>query len=269
MLFMFRRIWRDFPTWERPAQIGFVIALVLLVVAFILVLVAPQSERVQFLVAFGALMLVAQGIVLWANRGMIAPITQAQRAYMRGDFEEVIAVLEPIHFAGKAEITHLTLLGNTYRQMGRLDDSKRVLSEAIDKVPNHHYSLYGFGRTLIVEGHYAEGAQFIARALDAGAPAVVRFDLGEAYHRLGRWEEARSHLDALNRDEAHRALMADYWRYRAGEGAVPTVDLFYAGLPYWRAQAERFSETPYGQAVAEEVSQLLTLMDGEASDGNH
>jgi tetratricopeptide (TPR) repeat protein len=261
MLFMFKRIWRDFPGWERPAQIGFIIALILLIVAFVLVVVSPQQERVRFLVAFGALLLVAQGIVLWANRGMVAPITAAQRAYLRGDFDAVIATLEPLLAAGKAEVTHMTLLGNTYRQIGRLEDSARVLSEAIDKVPNHHYSLYGFGRTLIVQGRYDDGAKFIARALAVGAPAIVNFDLGEALYRVGHHDEAMAVLRDLKHEEPHRTLMTTYWRYRLGEGSAPTTPNIVAGLPYWQAQAERFSDTPYGQAVAEEVAQLRALME--------
>lgn len=263
MLFMVRRIWRDFPRWERAAQIGFVIALLLLAVAFVLVVIAPPEERVRFLVAFGALMLVAQGIVLWANRGMVAPITAAQRAYLRGDFDAVIATLEPLHAAGQAEVTHLTLLGNTYRQMGRLDDSARVLSEAIDKVPNHHYSLYGFGRTLIVQGRYDAGAQYVSRALAVGAPPIVNFDLGEALYRGYHPDEAMEVLRDLKHEEPHRTLMISYWRYRLGEGSAPSAPTIVAGLPYWQAQAERFSDTPYGQAVSEEVAQLRALMEDD------
>lgn len=262
MFFMFKRIWRDFPDWERPAQIGFVLALILLVMAFVLVLVSPQEERVRFLIAFGALTLVTQGIVMWANRGMVAPITSAQRAYLRGDFDAAISVLEPLHAAGRAEIAHLTLLGNTYRQLGRLDDSVRVLSEAIDKVPNHHYSLYGFGRTLIVAGRYDEGADYVARALAVGAPPIVQFDLCEALYRLGRYDEAFATLRDLKDEEPHRILMSCYWRYKMGEGSMPSRATIAAGLPYWQAQAERFSKTPYGQAVAEEVEQVTALMEG-------
>jgi tetratricopeptide (TPR) repeat protein len=263
MLFMFKRIWHDFPVWERPAQIGFVLALILLVMAFVLILVSPQEERVRFLVAFGALTLVAQGIVMWANRGMVAPITAAQRAYLRGDFDAVIGILEPLHAADKADVAHLTLLGNTYRQLGRLGESAHVLSEAIDKVPNHHYSLYGFGRTLIVEGRYKEGAEYIARALAVGAPSIVQFDLGEALYRVGQYDEAFATLRDLRDEEPHRLLMSSYWRYRMEDGNPPSQALIAAGLPYWQGQAERFSHTPYGQAVAEEVMQLTALMEGK------
>ncbi len=263
MLFMIRRIWRDFPGWERPAQISFLLALLLLVTAFVMVLIAPQEERVRFLIAFGALMLVSQGIVLWANRGMVAPITQAQRAYMRGAFDEVLKVLEPLRQSGNADITHLTLLGNTYRQLGDLQASESVLSEAVDKVPNHHYSLYGFGRTLIVQGRYEIGADYVARALAAGAPPIVRFDLGEALYRLGRWDDAQKYLSDIPPDEVHRVLMAHYWHYAMGMAESPSEALIVAGLPYWVAQVERFSATPYGEAVAQDVAQLRALIDGK------
>jgi tetratricopeptide (TPR) repeat protein len=263
MFHILRRIWRDFPTWERSAQIAFALALVLLVTCLIAVAAAPQTQRSGFLVSAGVLLLVLQGVVMWANRGMISPFTQAQRAYLRGDFAAAVAALEPVRQSGKADMRELTLLGNTYRQLGRLDESAEVLSEAVDKVPNHHYSLYGFGRTLIVQGSYAEGAAYIARALAAGAPSAVRFEYAEALHRLGRWEEARGYLDAVRDDEPHRLLMAALWRWRHDGGAPPGHALMEQGIPFWQAQAERFAATEYGSAVADDLRELRMLLTGE------
>jgi tetratricopeptide (TPR) repeat protein len=257
MLFLARRIRRDFTTWERPVQLSFVIGLLLLGVLLVLLFLAPQEQRMTLLIGFGTLMLVTQLIVLWGNRRMVTPLTRAQRAFMAEDFLKVLAELEPLHASGKADFRVLTLLGNAYRQVGRLDDSLRVLSEAVDKSENHHYSLYALGRTLLVRGQFEEGAAWIEQAVAAGAPNIVCLDLAEAYLRAEQSERARHLLNEIAAaEEPHRALALAYWRYRVGLGKFPDRTQILAGLAYWQAQAERFAATPYGKAVADDVNAL-------------
>lgn len=257
MLFFLRRLRRDFPTWERTTQIGFGMALALLALLLILFFVAPQEARQTLLIGIGALVVVTQGIILWGNRGMVTPLGKAQRAYLAGDYEVALATLLPLREGGDART--LALLGNTYRQLGRLDESAQVLSEAIDKTPDHHSLLYGLGRTLIVQGQYAEGAALVERALAAGSPTIVRFDWAEALYRAGRVDEALRGLDDAPTDEPHQALMAQWWRWQQGRGDAPTQATIRAGLAYWQEQADRYAQTAYGRAVAQDVAALQQL----------
>ncbi len=193
--------------------------------------------------------------MLWGNRGMVSAFTQAQRLYLAGDFAAARDLLESVR--AKADARVLTLLGNTYRQLGQLDESEQVLSEAVDKAPDHYFPLYGFGRTLLSEGRYTEAVVAIRRALELNAPPVVRADLGEALYRLNLPEEAVAALEAVPTDEPHRALMVAYLLHRLGAADPPVAEVVQAGLPYWEAAAERFRHTPYGLALARDVRVML------------
>ncbi len=131
------------------------------------------------------------------------------------------------------------------------------MSEAVDKAPDHYFPLYGFGRTLLSEGRYAEAVVAIRRALELNAPPVVRADLAEALYRLNMPEEALAALDSVPTDEPQRALMVAYLLYRLGAADPPVAEVVQAGLPYWEAAAERFRHTPYGLALARDVRAML------------
>jgi tetratricopeptide (TPR) repeat protein len=260
MMWLARRLRQDFPTWERSTQIAFILALFLLVVAAVLVLFGPAEARLGALIGVIGLLLVMEITVLWANRGMVTPFTQARRLYLAEDFEGARAILEPLRETKKADMRALTLLGNTYRQLGRLEDSHRVLYEALDKAENHHFPLYGFGRTLLSEGNYAEAAEVLQRSLTAGAPAAVGVDLAEALYRAGREREA---LDALTKvdeqtlaQEAPRLLMSQYLLYRMGEGSLPDEAVLRLGISYWVATATRFAHTQYGADLTQDIRHM-------------
>lgn len=254
MIWLILRVRRDFSTWERSTRIAFVLGSVLLILALVSALLAPPEVRMPVLGGAGMLLLVIELTVLWGNRGMISAFTRAQRLYMDGDFDGALALLESVR--AKADARALTLLGNIYRQLGRLDESEAVLSEAVDKAPNHYFPIYGFGRTLLSEGRYAEAADAIQHAVELGAPSVVRGDLGEAYYRLGKRDDAVLALHDASINEPHRKLMAQYLLYRMGAGGPPTVEVVEGGLAYWRATAERFRETPYGVALESDVYEM-------------
>lgn len=254
MIWLILRVRRDFSNWEHSTRFAFVLGLVLLFVALVSALVAPPEVRVPVLGGAGALLLIVELTVLWGNRGMISAFTRAQRLYMEGDFEDVLALLEGVR--SKADARALTLLGNTYRQLGRLAESEAALSEAVDKAPNHYFPIYGFGRTLLSEGRYAEAVDAIQRAVELGAPSVVQNDLGESYYRLGKRDDAVIALHNAAVNEPHRALMTQYLLYRMGAGEPPAADVLEAGMAYWQATAERFRATPYGVALESDVYEM-------------
>ncbi|MFO7322282.1 MAG: tetratricopeptide repeat protein [Chloroflexota bacterium] len=256
MGFFTRSLIERFRVWERPAQIAVVTALVLLALVILLAGLGPPELRLPAIIGVVGLLLVLQLVVLWANRDLVTPFTQAQRHYLKGEFEAALRVLEQERKAANAK--ELTLLGNTYRQLGRLDESETALREALAKAPGDHFPLYGLGRTLLSKGNYAEAAATLREALDAGAPPVIRSDLAEALYHAGDTEAAKTALHEASQleQEPHRQFMNALLLWRMGTGPRPEEALLRDGLPYWQATAERFAHTPYGAAVQKDLGRL-------------
>jgi tetratricopeptide (TPR) repeat protein len=254
---------RSFRAWDRPSQIAMLSVIPLFLLTLVMLTFATPQLKQPALIGLIGLVIAAQIIFMWGNRHMVTPYTQAQRHYLDGNFEFARQVLENLQSNGKADVRSLTLLGNTYRQLGLLDESEEVLTKALDLRPFDHFPLYGIGRTLLVKGLFAQAADKMNQALDAGAPLIVRFDLAEAFYRQGLDDQARVALHAIQEivDEPHRALMTAYMLYRLGEEQAPAHDLVINGLSYWQDNAARFQATPYGQMLADDVQQLQAFME--------
>lgn len=246
-----RRLLIQFRSWDRPSQVGFILALLLLVPTALIANNGPEDLRQPALIGLFGLVITAQVIFMYANRGMLTPFSKAQRLYRNGDLDGARKILESLYPGG--DVQALTLLGNTYRQLGRLEESEQVLFEARNKHPDHYFPLYGLGRTLLVQGRYAEAAAMIEQALEHGAPPVVAADAGEAHYYAGNTAAAQAHLTAVQPEEPHRALMTAHLLYRLGAGEPPDAALVAAGLPFWEAQMRRFQQTPYGHALADDI----------------
>lgn len=256
MFYITRSLIRRFHSWDLAARASVLLALALLVGVIGVAGFGPPEMRLPALIGVGGLVLILQIIVLWANRDLVTPFTAAQRMYLAGDFEGACSILEAERKTG--DVRSLTLLGNTYRQLARLDESEAVLHEALANAPDHHFPLYGLGRTLMAKAQYAEAAQYIAKAVEVGAPDVVKVDLGEALYRAGQPDEARRVLATVepNHEEPSRELMIAYLLYRLNAGSPPSRSLVDLGITYWKSLAERFAHTPYGQVVAEDVAAM-------------
>lgn len=268
MLWLIRRVTRDFPTFERPVQVALVLGIALFVIVLVAALAGDAQLRLPALIGAFLLVLVMQAAVMYGSRNLVRPLTQAQRAYLIGDFEHVLRLLEPLREAGEADMRALTLLGNTYRQLGRLDQSVAVLREALEREPNHHFPLYGYGRTLLAQGDYVRAAELFVRALDRGAAPVVQLDLAEALYRLDRMAETRAALQGehmADEREPHRVLMAAYLRSMVDDGAFPDAALITAGLPYWQAMQARFAATPYGAALRQDIERWEAALQADAT----
>ncbi len=255
MIWLVARLRHDFDAWDRATRLAFVLGVALLLIAIITAIIAPAEARLPLLIGAGLLLIVLEATVLWGNRGMVSAYTRAQRLYLEGDLEGARDLLEAVRPKANARV--LTLLGNTYRQLGDLDQSEAVLSEAVDKAPKHYFSFYGFGRTLLSEGRYVEAAEMLRRALELGAPTVVQVDLAEVYYRLNQPNEALVALQNVDTNEPPRALMISYLRYRLDQAPPPAPELVSEGVAYWQALAERFRATPYGQALLLDVREML------------
>jgi predicted Zn-dependent protease len=193
---------------------------------------------------------------------MMTRYGQAQRAFISGDFATAQRLLDD-HLQQHPDDVHaLTLLGNSYRQLGRLPESRAILSRALNIAPEHYFPLYGFGRTLLAEGEYTEAAAQIERALAAGAPSVVQFDFAEALYHAGERQRAGEALREVRAKlrESYRQLMAQHLLHQLGLDVQPAPALIRDGLPYWEASAERFQQTPYGLLLGEIVTMLRTYL---------
>jgi len=259
---MTARILNMLRAWDRTSRAALLLAIVLLLVDLFFIAFGPVSARTPAMIGLFGLVIAIQIIILWANRGMVTPYTRAQRHFLAENFESAREILEDLRAKDKADVRALTLLGNTYRQLGALTESEAVLREALAIQPNHHFPLYGFGRTLLVQGNYAEAAEVIRQSLSVGAPQIVQLDAGEALYRAGDREAAREMLEAAlpSSDEPQRRLMAEYLLYKLGVGDVPAVTLLEEGLPYWEAHAERYDQTIYGQNLADDIRAMQAFM---------
>ena len=262
-----RAAWQGLPAWVRRVVIGVaVVALGLVVLTFV------GSREVQMAAAIGlfGLFIGVQILILVVMWQRHPEVRQARRMYLTGDFEGAIGVLEAADATPDGlDTIGLTLLGNAYRQTGRLDESERVLRAAYEIDPDQPIVSYGLGRTLLVDGRYAEAADLIAQALARRGQPVIVADLGHAQYRAGLREDARSSLlrAAKLALEPYRALLVTYLLAQL-ESAPPQSDLgqrlsaYAQGLDMWRTEAERYRLTPYGMALHEDVTRLEELLGG-------
>lgn len=267
------RFWEDVRRWDKPTQIGFALALILAIVAGGLALGGAEAIRRPAAIAGVGLVLIAQMLVMWGNRHMVTRYTQAQRLVLAGDFEqarqELLALMSEAQTRGKKpRIDAIALLGNVYRHLGDLEQSEQVLKQALAREPEYHFPVYGLGRTYLAQGRYQEAVTFIKKSLSLGAPPVVQFDLGHAAYRYNELETARTALaEALTHEpiEPHRRLMAMYLLDKMGaEGSdIPNATLIQEGIAFWRAEAERYAQTPYGQALLEDIHGIESLATQE------
>ena len=256
---------KAFRSWERSTQLAFIIAFVLLIIAFIVVLSSSGNLRQNALIGFIGLIIALQIIFMWGNRTMVTAYTQAQRRYLAEDFIGARDILETFHNTGKLNASSLTLLANTYRQLGDVEKSEEIVKKALALRPFDHFPLYSFGRTLLIRGFYAQAIDTFRQALQAGAPTIVEFDLGEALYRNGEFDASAELLERLRdpQQESFRLLMTDYLLYRMGRrDTLDTLEVS-AGIAYWRELANRFQVTPYGQMLAQDVAYMQSLVEAK------
>lgn len=254
--------WRDVQAWDRTVKIGIGMAMVLLVVLIILTLIAPQEARPAFLISIVGVVIVAQSLVLWGNRHLVTAYTRAQQQFLAEDYaaarDTLVASIAETERKGKRpSIDTLTLLGNVYRNLGLLKESEDILTTALQRQSRNPFPLYGFGRTLLAAGRFAEAETFFQRALDAGGPAGMAFDVALAQVLQNSSEAAIPVLREVSEDmtqDVTRRWMAYTllpFERRASLSLSPEETLF--AEEFWHKEAERFASTPYGQ----QVKQLL------------
>ena len=253
-----RALLQHIPDWDAPSKLALGMA-VSLVVLNIGVMVAVPSLRPATYAALLLLVLMIQFIALWGNRHLTKPITQAQRHYLRGAFSEVIDLLQPLRLAQTASIEELTLLGNTYRQLGDLEHSQEILSEAIDKAPNRAFPLYGMGKTMTWLGDFEGAVLYFLRAEQSDPNGVPALDVCEALYRVGRTAEARQRLAQV---QAERLRPEGWVMYRLlcyhllDESISVEATVFEDGLAYWQGMLTRFPKSAYSASLTDEINTI-------------
>lgn len=247
--------------WDRPTQLALALGVVLLFVMLLVMQFGGDALRNPAAIGVGVAILAIQGVILWGNRHMVSPITLAQRHYLAGDFEAAAEVLEAELDDPKIDAKALTLLGNTYRQLGRLSESENILYEAVNISPEWHFPLYGFGRTLLVRAEYERAIEVISQAIELGAPSVVWLDVAEAYYRLGNLNDMATALDNVpdKLNEAHRVLMRDYLRWQQNPNQSLDASVVAHGRGYWVDGVQRFAGSAYGEVLQSDLEQMQSL----------
>ncbi len=255
--------WRRLPgDLRRVIVVAGGMALVLLALSFLL----PPEQQLWAVLGLVGVFVLVQGAVLWHFWQVRPTLRRARRLFLEGQFEAVVDILEGERASGQGDAAESTLLGNAYRQLGQLDRSEAVLREAYAAEPGEPFVAYGLGRTLLALGRYAEAADLISGALARGGQPAIVADLGHALYRAGQWDAAADALrraDAL-RLEPHRVLMTRYllWRLSGADEGDLRAQLapVAAGLEWWQAEAARCGATPYGVALAEDMTHIERLL---------
>lgn len=264
-MILLRDLARRLPEWDAPVKFALALAVILLLLLLALGFGGPQE--IQFPARVGAfgLLVTLQILYLWANRRDISPYHQAQKRFVAGDYQAARSLLEGIPEAARISVDALALLGNCYRHLGLYDKSGAALEQALQIKPNHHLALFSRGKLSLVTGEYSNAASMILRALDAGSPDIVRFELGQTYFLLGDYERANTqfvNLGTALADDPPFDLMIRYCLYRMGKSAPPSLDLIRAGIDYWRAEADKHKSAPYGAATRLAVDELENQLAG-------
>jgi hypothetical protein len=102
-------------------------------------------------------------------------------------------------------------------------------------------------------------------ALEASAPSIVEFDLGEALYRNAEFDASAEVFQRTRnpQQEPFRLLMTDFLLYRMGRTNAPNTVEVTAGITYWRELANRFQTTPYGQLLADDVALMQALVEAK------
>ena len=264
MIHILREFWRGLRSWERPARLALVLGLLAMFPLLLLWLAGPPELRPAGLAGLCGLGMGLQVVFLWAWRGMLSDWTRAQRLYLDGEFEAACDLLQARRSIGRADMRSLTLLGNALRQRGLLEQSETVLHEAVAQRPGHAFPLTGLGRTLLAQGRYSAAVAALDDALEAGAPAIVALDLGEALFHASQLQAAQEPLQTglAAADEPGRRLVGQYLLHQLDAAEPPDAQLLCVGRPWLEAQAARFAHTDYGIALAA----MQKALDGKTAD---
>lgn len=250
-------------------------AIITLVMVVMIMLVSKNQtgdRRFWLVIGLIVVMAIIQMVILLRGGPQGSALQVARRYYMQGNFDAAINLLEDsLADTANPDVEALALLGNTYRQQGRLEQSEKHLQRAVGLDAGNNLALYGLGQTLLAQGRYNEAAELIQSALTQGIRKAVQVDLLLANYLANtnpqHLLELAHKVSRLLGLEDYRALMLNYLLYNLVENEQPTALRYMqnsaSGLAYWQSQARRFAETDYGRRMATEVLEMKALLNRE------
>ncbi len=259
---------------DRRLRLAIAVTVVMSIV--IVVVASGRDDPLPIVVPLVLVMAALQmAVLLWGGPERTGLAT-ARQHFLRGEFnsaaELLVAMLDD---AETPDVRVLTLLGNTYRQLARLESSLDCLLQAVEMNPHDKMALYGLGRTCLVLGRYAEAVQNIEAALEHGARRAIVADLALALHYLEAEDRtlnaARQAMRVL-RIEDYRILLVNYLVYNLVKdeqqrAAAKRIMLNNTTrLAYWQAQARRYASTDYGRRLAVDVMSMKALIEERATE---
>ncbi len=254
-----RDLARRLPEWDASSRLAFTIAVVLLIFLLALGFAGPPEIQLPARIGAFGLLVSIQLLFLWANRRDVSPYHQAQQHFIAGEYNQARTILEGIPEDSRVSVDALVLLGNTYRHLRSFEKCQRALTRALELKSQHHLALFSIGKLHLICGKYALAGDYFLRAIEAGAPEIVKFELGQACYIQGEHERAMRHLSearASLADDAPQLLMLQYYLFRLGQGEFPTRELVDATIGHWQDEAKRYEGTPYCAQLNADLEQL-------------
>ncbi len=265
-MIILRDLARRLPEWDASVKLALALAVALLILLAALGFGGPLEIQLPARIGAFGLLVTLQFLFLWANRREVSPYHQAQTYFVAGDYQAARSALEGIPESSLVSVDALVLLGNCYRHLSLFEQSGAALGRALQIKPYHHLALFSRGKLNLVLGDYASAADMIQKALAAGAPDIVRFELGQAYFYGGDYKEATRQLKSVladKLDDPPLTLLSHYYLYQIGESEMPGEEMTRAGIGHWREEANKYESTPYGESMSRIVAELDNLLAGD------
>ena len=262
-----RDLYKRLPEWDRSSRLSLYLAVILLALLLLAGFVGPDAIKLPARLGAFGLLLTLQLVVLWGNRRAISPYHEAQQHYIRGEYESARDLLEPVPEDQRESVDALALLGNCYRQLGQLEESRAAIKRALELKPNYHYALYAAGKLSQVSGDYHDARAYFEGALAAGTPELVHFDLGQVCYYLGS-DDAAAHLrkfKAASLDEPAKMVMATYYLLDISKTGVWSPFLTEGDITFWLDEAKRYQQTEYGKRLLADIKRLQETMQPQGA----
>ncbi len=252
-------------TMDRRLIISGTLAFIAALLLLLLSVAGPPEARLWMALGLILLLVIVQVIMLFFRPPDRSAFGLAREAFMAGDFAAAADQLEKLVVI-RPTARGYTLLGNTYRQLGRMQDSHAAIEHALQLRSNDAYALYGMGRLELAQGNFENASDWFDKALKAGAPGNVASDLGYAEYFLGNWEEALRILQKTTRImrlEPYRVYLTNAILYalirdkssEAAKIASSNLQSATSGAAYWEAEIARHPDGAYAAA-------LRSVLDG-------
>ncbi|MCY4464258.1 MAG: tetratricopeptide repeat protein [Chloroflexi bacterium] len=245
---------RRSPEWDRPTRLAVVMALSLLLILLAVGLAGPPQLQLPARIGAFGLLVTLQLLFLWGNRRDVSPYHQAQQHFIAGDYDAARSLLEALPERGRESVDALVLLGNSYRNLGQFEQSRRALQHALDLKPRHHLALFSIGKLLMMQGQYPAAREFIESALAVGAPDIVRLELGQCHFLQGDEQSAQAQFLVVRPqllDSPEQAALLESYLHQLGVAKAPDIESEI--IQYWRGEAQKVADTAYGEHLRQVV----------------